>query len=380
MNILVSTQLLSPYRTDWFNELAKYAKVFVMYLDEDNADRNAEWLEKRPDKCEYKLMSGRELPYVGKVSFDFIKEIKKNPGKYDIILLDGYAYLTQVVNLAYLNNEGFTYFVNVDGIVSKARSNMVIEKTKKTLLKKVPYYLCGSQESSKILEGYGADRARIIHHPFTSLFENDLFSATANDEEKMSFRKELGISEKTVIISVGRFSYLNGYGKGYDVLLKAAQQMSTDIGWYIVGGEPTEEFQKLTVENNLYNVHYIDFKPKEELKKYYRASDIFALMTIGDVWGLVINEAMACGLPVITTNKCVAGVELITNGENGYIIDVGDDKALVRSIKQILSDDRNAKIMGEKSIQTIKDYTIENMARIHIDTFKKILQNGNADT
>ena len=52
----------------------------------------------------------------------------------------------------------------------------------------------------------------------------------------------------------------------------------------------------------------------------------------------------------------------------------------MRSIKQILSDDRNAKTMGEKSIQTIKDYTIENMARIHIDTFKKILQNGNADT
>lgn len=43
-------------------------------------------------------------------------------------------------------------------------------------------------------------------------------------------------------------------------------------------------------------------------------------MTVGDVWGLVINEAMAHGLPVITTNKCVAGLDLIENGKMGILL------------------------------------------------------------
>ena len=51
------------------------------------------------------------------------------------------------------------------------------------------------------------------------------------------------------------------------------------------------------------------------------ASDLFVLPTREDIWGLVINEAMSFGLPIITTRKCIAGTELITDGENGYLLE-----------------------------------------------------------
>lgn len=372
MKILVSTSLLSPYRVDWLNELGKYEEVTILYLEEENNERNKEWLEKRPENCKYKLMKGVSLPKIGKISLDVLRELKRK--KYDIIILDGYGYSTQLINIFSLNKKKKMYFVNVDGAVPKRNEKQIVRFLKKAFLSKVPYFLCGSYETGNILVGYGSDLKRIIHHPFTSLYKRDIYKDVISFSDKISLRKKLEIKEKYMVISVGRFSYLNGYGKGYDVLLKAAERLKKlDIGWYIIGGKPTDEFAKMKKEMKLENVHFVDFKKKEELKEYYRASDIFTLMTIGDVWGLVINEAMACGLPVITTDKCVAGVELVENGVNGYIIPVGDAQSLVNCVQKILKIEGMVEKMGHHSLEKIQDYTIEDMVRIHISKFKEIL-------
>ena len=154
----------------------------------------------------------------------------------------------------------------------------------------------------------------------------------------------------------------------------AHQRLPEDIGWYIIGGQPTEEFARIVEDTGLQNIHFVDFMDKEALKEYYRAADIFALMTVGDVWGLVINEAMACGLPVITTDKCVAGVELVEEGKNGYIVNVGDDKALADRVKEILQTPGKSEEMGKHSLETIQAYTIENMAKVHMEVFKKQIE------
>lgn len=374
MNILVSTSLLSPYRVDWLNELGKYNEVTILYLEEENSERNREWLAKKPENCKYKLMTGIFLPKIGKISLDVLREIKK--GKYDIIILDGYGYVTQLINLFSLNKKKAIYFVNVDGIVPKRHENPIVRHLKKSFLSKVPYFLCGSNEAESILIGYGSDLKRIIHHPFTSLYKKDIYKEIISFSDKIMLREKLGIKEKYMVISVGRFSYLNGYGKGYDVILKAAAKVrKLDVGWYIIGGKPTDEFVKMKKKMKLENVHFLEFKKKEELKEYYRAADIFTLMTIGDVWGLVINEAMACGLPVITTEKCVAGLELVINGENGYIVPVGDEQALASHVEEILKTEGKVEKMGNCSLEKIQNFTIENMVRIHQSKFREILNN-----
>lgn len=378
MKILVSTSLLSPYRVDWLNELGKYEEVTILYLEEGNNERNSEWLAKRPENCKYKLMTGVSLPKIGKISLDVLREVKKS--EYDIIILDGYGYATQLINLFSLNKKKKMYFVNVDGAVPKKNENPVVRHLKKSFLSKVPYFLCGSNETGSILIGYGSDVKRIIHHPFTSLYKKDIYKEIMPFSDKMTLREKLGIKENYMVISVGRFSYLNGYGKGYDVLLKAASRVrELDIGWYIIGGQPTDEFVKMKKEMKLETVHFVEFKKKEELKEYYRASDIFTLMTVGDVWGLVINEAMACGLPVITTDKCVAGVELVKNGLNGYIVPVGDEQALVAHVEEILKTEGMVEKMGNHSLELIQDYTIENMVSIHQSKFREILNDYKLD-
>lgn len=63
----------------------------------------------------------------------------------------------------------------------------------------------------------------------------------------------------------------------------------------MVGGEPTEDYLQMRASLGLDNVHFVGFQKKEALSRYYRAADLFVLPTREDIWGLVINEAMAYG-------------------------------------------------------------------------------------
>lgn len=377
MKILFSTSSLFPYRVNWLDELGKYADVDVYYLlDSDNA-RNTEWCAQRPKNCTFTLMKSHNIPKLGQLSFEFIKILKEHANEYDAIIMDGYGFLSQMINIRYLNKHKIEYYVNIDGMVPKDKENAVSKFIKRKIISKIPHCLCGALATNKMLIEYGAKPENIINHPFTSLYKKDIAPNIPSTLEKNELRKQLGISENKVVISVGRFSYMNGYGKGYDVLMRAAKKMSKDIGWYIIGGQPTPEFAKMKKDMGLDNLHFVDFLTKEELALYYKASDVFTLMTVGDVWGLVINEAMAYGLPIITTDKCVAGLDLVNDGENGYIIKVGDDSALAEKLDLILHTASATESMARSSLEKISFYTIESMAEIHIAAINENIKKNN---
>ena len=81
-----------------------------------------------------------------------------------------------------------------------------------------------------------------------------------------------------------------------------------------------------------------------------------------DIWGLVINEAMGYGLPIITTNKCVAGVELLTSD---CIIEPEQENSLATKICRLLDNDLERDKLSKRNYQKSIEYTIENMAKAH---------------
>jgi glycosyltransferase involved in cell wall biosynthesis len=197
-----------------------------------------------------------------------------------------------------------------------------------------------------------------------ALYERDILQHVISAGEKQKIRQELEIAEEHMVLAIGQFIHR----KGFDVLLKAAQSVSKDVGIYIVGGEATEEYLKLREDLGVTNVHFVGFQKKERLAEFYKAADLFVLPTREDVWGLVINEALAYGLPTITTDRCVAGLELIEDGVNGYVVPVEDEKILAEKISAVLSSDLQQ--MGEASLRKIRPYTLENMAKTHAEIFE----------
>ena len=104
------------------------------------------------------------------------------------------------------------------------------------------------------------------------------------------------------------------------------------------------------------NVFFFGFQNNSQVSKYYAIADIFVLPSQGESWGVVINEAMCFGLPIITTDKVMAAYDLVREGVNGYIFPPADTTALTLALEELLSDPAKRKKMGESSLQIISEW------------------------
>ncbi len=360
--VLFLTNIASPYRVQFFDELGKYMDVTVLLYDrsEQHSTRNTAWFEDGEGGFHQVQLTKRAATIGGEnLCLDVIPWLKKS---YDAIVICGYSSPTAMLAMAYLRLKKIPFYIEVDGGLIREESKPKY-LLKKTLVSSACRWISSGKWTTKFLVHYGAKEDGVFAYPFSSLTEGDILPRIAAPEEKVELRCKLNIPEKKMVLAIGQFIHR----KGFDVLLRAAASLDQDTGVYIIGGEPPEEYLQMQKDLNLTNVHFVSFQKKPVLMQYYQAADLFVLPTREDIWGLVINEAMACGLPVVTTDKCVAGLELIQDGINGYIVPVEDDKALADKICAVLNGDP-AK-MGAAALESIRPYTIENMAKTHVAIF-----------
>ncbi len=363
-SVLFITNYASPYRVAFFDALGRDMDVTVLFSDrrENQTHRSTQWFVESDGRFHWVQLE-KQCYHArgGSLCPDVISWLKK---PWDHIVVCGYSSPTVMLAMAWLRLHRIPFYMEIDGGLVRQDSQAKL-LFKKLLVTRANYWISSGEPSTEYLTYYGAKRERVFSYPFTSLCAEDISAQVPALEEKAALRRELGMEEGRLLLSVGRFDK----GKGFDVLLKALAGMKENAQLYIVGGEPTEEYLALTKELGLSNVHFVGFKPKEELKKYYRAADVFVLPTRSDVWGLVINEAMACGLPVVTTTRCVAGLSLIRDGINGYLVPIDAPEVLADRLDRILGEDFRQ--MGIAALETIRPYTIENMAAAHVEIFSR---------
>lgn len=356
--VLFITNYAAPYRVHFFDTLGKTMDVTVLFSDpvEEVRHRNPEWFEKGDGGFRTIQLEKRVLNVQGEnLCLDVLHWLKK---PYDAIVICGYASPTAMLAMLWLKLHRIPFYMEVDGGLIRQESK--IKYAMKRFFVSLPdWWISTGKYTTEYLVHYGAKRERVSEYPFSSLGEADISLQAPTAEEKQQLRRELGISEEKVVLSIGQFIHR----KGYDILLQSAAGLEQGTGVYIVGGEPTEEYLQLCQELGLTNVHFLGFMKKAQLVKYYRAADVFALSTREDIWGLVINEAMAYGLPVVTTDRCVAGLELVEDGVNGYIVPVEDAGTLAQRLNDTLNGDPGE--MGSRSLEKIRPYTIEAMAKTH---------------
>lgn len=362
MKVLWLTNIPSPYRVQFFNELGKYCDLTVLFEKSTSTERDTTWKNYECINFEGIVLTGKDVSVDQAISLEVIKYL--NDGMYDHIVVSNAATPTGVIAIEYMKIFNIEYYIEGDGGFPKSGKGLK-EYLKKHINSGAKAYFSTAKSHDEYYLKYGAKKERIYRYPFTSITKRDILEKTINREEKSKLKESLGIKEKKVILSVGQFIHR----KGYDILLKACKDFNDDVGIYLLGGEPTDEYLELKRKMNLNNVHFVEFKEKAQLNEYYNASDLFVLPTREDIWGLVINEAMAKGLPIITTDKCVAGLELVGNNGNGFIIPSENEDVLFEKMNIIINNDELLNRMSKRSLEVIQEYTIENMAKKHLDIF-----------
>lgn len=363
MKVLFITNIPSPYRVDFFNELGKYCDLTVCFERKCASDRNAKWIGDAPQNYEEVYLDLKPVGTSESMGNAIAKYVKNNPS--DFVVFSGYSSPSIISAIFYCRRHNIRYFIEYDGGFNK-KDPFYKRILKKYLISGASGHFITCGELYDYLSCLGVNKEKIFFYPFTSVKKQDIIEKLPTIQEKAALKKQFGISEETVIVSVGQFIYR----KGFDILLNAASKIDPKVGIYIVGGTPSEEYLSIKESLALDNIHFVNFMPKNELKKWYLAADLFVFPTRSDIWGLVINEAMSCGLPIVSTDHCIAAIELVENGENGYIVQSDNMEALAEKINSVLSDKQKRLYMAEKSLEKIAYYTIENMVKHHIDVMK----------
>lgn len=358
--VLVIASYPAPYRVGVFKELSEHYDLEIYFDTCTNENRSSEWFCKSGD-FSFDILDNDDAK-------NKFKKALKNIKKYDFVLAYDPARKPAIKAIIKCRLHKVSYYVNNDGAI--IRPNIFRDMIKRFLFRGARACFSSGRSATKYFKYYGVPTERIVEHNFSSLIQKDILSDPVSEEQKAAYRQQLGLKNIKTIITVGQFIYR----KGFDVLLKAWEQIDDKAQLLIIGGGDLQNsYEDYIKQNLLKNVNIIGFMQKEELFKYYCASDIFVLPTREDVWGLVINEAMAVGLPVITTDNCNAGLELIENGENGYIVPVDDAKKLGEKISYLLLNSTLCETISINNLKKIKNYTIEEIARSHVETIEKTL-------
>ena len=357
--ILFYTNIPSPYRVDFFNELGKYCELTVLFESTHSTERDELWKQYHFDSFEGIIMSGKRTA----VDMAFCPEIIKHlrAKEYDEIVITIMASLTSILAVNWLRLHHIPFIYEGDGGFVHAE-NKIKYLLKRNVISHAKYCFSTSAAFDEYCKNYEARSENIYRYPFTSVWEKNLVEKPLSAVEKQTLRTQYGIREQHMLISVGQMIHR----KGFDILLRAAAVLDKSWGIYLVGGQPSDELRDLIEQLSLENVHFVDFMPKEKLWSYYQAADLFVLPTRDDPWGLVVNEAMANGLPVITTTRCIAGLEMVEDGINGYLY----EPEAVDRLKELMSECTNMDMkrlekLADAALQTAKKYTIEQMVEAH---------------
>ncbi len=166
------------------------------------------------------------------------------------------------------------------------------------------------------------------------------------------------------IISTGRLIKR----KGYEYLIEAVAEMNNIQVELIGDGNLKEELEKLAKEKEA-NISFLGKKKHNELVLYLQKADIFCLPSLNEGMSNSLLEAMACGLPIITTDTGGAR-ELIK--DNGFIVGKGSSPEIKRAIKNYLDNPELLKQHGQKSREIAEKMSWDNVALEYKETYKSL--------
>jgi len=309
--VLILHNIIVPYRVHLFNAMnvfytRKNIKFKVIFLSE--SDKNRHW-ENFDIKFDFEVLKSSAIRVGKKDVFTFFINLnilkilnRENPDK---IICFGWDHLASYV-ANYWTNKNDREFILWCGSTALEKSwrRTLFNPLVKFIVRKST--ICvgdGSMHCDYLLHlGANPSKTEVFYcQADINYFESKISAFTSI--EKHEFKSNLGIRTSKLILFNGQLIHRKGI---YELLkgFKLYQQNDPSTSLLLLGRGPEKnkiiEFIQL---NSIQQVFFQDFVQYDDVYKFYTISDLLILPSNEEAWGLVINEAMICGLPIITTDR-----------------------------------------------------------------------------
>ncbi len=301
--------------------------------------------------------------------------------RYDALIVHGYNHATEW--LAFLGA-----WLSRTPVLLRGESNLRQEFTRRArrplwitiakrfllgaVLRRMQGALAIGTLNREFYRAYGVPDTRIFSVPYA--VDNDRFQAEANAlvSSRTAFRNARGWPpDLPIILYVGK---LIARKRPQD-LLEAYARVAADLPVALVFLGEGNERRRLEVEairRGLAHVFITGFVNQGEISRYYAAADLLVLPSSHEPWGLVLNEGMCFGLPVVASDAVGAAPDLVHPGENGFVYPVGDVEALAGALRTLLEDPARRARMGVRSREIVAAYSYDADVRGILEALRRV--------
>ena len=361
--IVIITEIIAPYRIPVFNALARQdgMALHVIFLAEtDKALR--QWLVYTEEiRFSHEVLRSWRFR-AGRLSLLVNRGLRSalDAANPQAILCGGYNYPSSWNALRWARRRNVRFVLWTESNQRDKRSgHAVIEWLKRYFVNSCDGFVVPGKASFAYLRSLGVGESCIFTAP--NAVDITLFAMHAEKvkTEAVSFRARFGLPQRFILF-VGRLVPEKGVFDLIQAYAKLESDLRSKVGLVFVGdGVSTEALSEQAKSIAPGTICFPEFAQREDLAGFYALAEAAVLPTHTDTWGLVVNEAMACGLPVISSSAAGCVADLIESGWNGLIVSGGEIGQLASAMDKLASNEDLRSLMGQRSRQRIAQFSPE---------------------
>ncbi len=273
----------------------------------------------------------------------------------DVVLAGAIAFPSGANAVYWANRNKKKVIIFDDARLQDVPRSKMVDCIKKNIYSAVDAVFCPAPAWDATFDYFGFKKAHLFYG--VNVVDNSFWQA--NEDETST--NQIGLPS-SYILSVGR----QIPKKNFLTLLHAYSYFRRSANdaphLVLVGdGEQRAELEQVVEANKLDGVVFLPFQSQLDLKSIYQKAQFFVLPSLhGETWGLVVNEAMASGLPVLVSSQVGCASTLVADGVNGYVFDPGDHQELA-SMLELMSgiSDHDRSAMGIRSEEIISQWGLD---------------------
>ncbi len=344
--LLILTYIPSPYQVELFDAIAKSKlftlKVAYLYSRSDTAIAK-HWLRSNI-KHNYLMLDDREEQYSAAC-----EQIEAS----DLIIFNYYQHprIEQLIDLCIKNKKRWCFWGERPGCKHDGLLGYLYRRWKLSKLHQfpVPIWGVGKWAINQYQQEFG-DRRKYFNLPYFSNLDRFHHPVKQKSSEAESF--------------VFLYSGALIHRKGVDLLATSFAKLADEfphVRLNILGAGDLKEDLQQQLGIHQEQVEFLGFQPWDKLPAYYQQADVLCVPSRYDGWALVVPEGLASGLPVISTKRTGAAVDLIKHRQNGWLIPAEDESALYSAMKEAVTlSPQSLSAYSQSAFDSVGQHSLEN--------------------